>query len=200
MPVTRPASKVWELCMTINNNWGYRPSDTNWKTPDEVIRIYTEVLGMGGNLLLDIGPRADGTIPAEAEQVLKALGRWNRKHAEAVYGTREGLPYGHYHGSSTLSKDSTALYLFIPSVKGGNQEGQVQVMLKGIRNQVVKCEVLGTSEPIQVKPVGKISWSTVPGTLFMDVPLAGMDEHMTILKLQLDGPLRLYSGKGGFAD
>ena len=200
MPVTRPASKVWELCMTINNNWGYRLSDTNWKTPDEVIRIYTEVLGMGGNLLLDIGPRADGTIPAEAEQVLKALGRWNRKHAEAVYGTREGLPYGHYHGSSTLSKDSTALYLFIPSVKGGNQEGQVQVMLKGIRNQVVKCEVLGTSEPIQVKTVGKISWSTVPGTLFMDVPLAGMDEHMTVLKLQLDGPLGLYSGKGGFAD
>ena len=200
MPVTRPNSKVWELCMTINNNWGYRPSDTNWKTPDEVIRIYSEVLGMGGNLLLDIGPRADGTIPAEAEQVLKALGRWNRKHAEAVYGTREGLPYGHYHGSSTLSKDSTALYLFIPSVKGGNQEGQVQVMLKGIRNQVVKCEVLGTSEPIQVKTVGKISWSTVPGTLFMAVPLTGMDEHMTVLKLQLDGPLRLYSGKGGFAD
>ena len=73
-------------------------------------------------------------------------------------------------------------------------------MLKGIRNQVVKCEVLGTSEPIQVKTVGKISWSTVPGTLFMAVPLAGMDEHMTVLKLQLDGPLRLYSGKGGFAD
>ena len=123
MPVTRPASKHWELCLTTNNNWGYRPSDTSWKSPDEIIRIYTEVLGMGGNLLLDIGPRADGTIPEQRVEILKTLGRFNRKHAEAVYGTIEGLPEGNYHGSSVLSKDSTTLYLFVPSVKNHNGVG-----------------------------------------------------------------------------
>jgi alpha-L-fucosidase len=73
-------------------------------------------------------------------------------------------------------------------------------MLKGIRNKVLRSEILGSPIPVSMKTVGKISWSTVPGTIFMDVPLAGMDEHMTVLKLQLDGPLRLYRGKGGFAD
>jgi len=200
MPVTRPASKHWELCLTTNNNWGYRPSDTSWKSPDEIIRIYTEVLGMGGNLLLDIGPRADGTIPEQQVEILKTLGRFNRKHAEAVYGTIEGLPEGHYHGSSVLSNDSTTLYLFVPSVKNHIGVGVSTIMLKGIRNKILRSEILGSSTPIVLKTVGKISWSTVPGTIFMDVPLAGMDEHMTILKLQLDGPLRLYRGKGGFAD
>lgn len=200
MPVTRPASKHWELCLTTNNNWGYRPSDTSWKSPDEIIRIYTEVLGMGGNLLLDIGPRADGTIPEQQVEILKTLGRFNRKYAEAVYGTIEGLPEGHYHGSSVLSKDSTTLYLFVPSVKNHNGVGVSTIMLKGIRNKILRSEILGSTTPIALKTVGKISWSTVPGTIFMDVPLAGMDEHMTVLKLQLDGPLRLYRGKGGFAD
>ncbi|MCK7531803.1 MAG: alpha-L-fucosidase [Marinilabiliales bacterium] len=51
---------------------------------------------MGGNLLLDIGPKADGTIPDEQAEVLKELGRWTTKHSQAIYGTRAGLPDGHF--------------------------------------------------------------------------------------------------------
>ncbi len=51
IPVNRPKYQWWELCMTINNNWGYQPTDTNWKTPNEIITIFADVISNGGNLL-----------------------------------------------------------------------------------------------------------------------------------------------------
>ncbi|HVU80528.1 MAG TPA: alpha-L-fucosidase, partial [Rhodanobacteraceae bacterium] len=59
VPITRPPDKYWELCLTMNNSWGWQPNDDHFKTPYEIIRILSGTLDMGGNLLLDIGPRAD---------------------------------------------------------------------------------------------------------------------------------------------
>src|SRR6202012_255914 len=73
-PVTRPPFNWWELCMTINDNWGYQPNDQNWKTPYEIITIFVDAVSNGGNLLLDIGPKEDGTIPEQEVNVLKELG------------------------------------------------------------------------------------------------------------------------------
>ncbi|MBP8240411.1 MAG: alpha-L-fucosidase, partial [Saprospiraceae bacterium] len=86
-PVSRPPHKWWELCMTINNNWGFQHRDTAWKTPYEVITIFADAVSNGGNLLLDIGPMEDGTIPPQQVQVLEALGDWNRKHQRAIFHT-----------------------------------------------------------------------------------------------------------------
>ena len=72
-PVSRPVYNWWELCMTTNDNWGFH-NDNNWKTPYEVITIFVDAVSNGGNLLLDMGPRADGTIPDEQVHVLKELG------------------------------------------------------------------------------------------------------------------------------
>jgi alpha-L-fucosidase len=91
-PVFRPNDPVWELCLTTNTSWGYQPNDTNYKTPGQVLGILVDCIAMGGNLLLDIGPREDGTIPDEQRAILKELGRWTSKHAEAVYGTLPGIP------------------------------------------------------------------------------------------------------------
>lgn len=190
-PVSRPKYNWWELCMTINNNWGYVPTDTSWKTPFEIISIFADVVSYGGNLLLDIGPREDGTIPNEEVHVLKELGKWNKKHEEAIFGTEAGLPQGHFYGPSTLSKDSSTLYLFLPTGKTGN------VMLKGLDNRITDVQVLGMDFHPQPKVVGKISWSPVPGLVFIDVPDKYADEYMTVLKIKLDKPLKLYRGHGG---
>ncbi len=239
MPITKPTwvgldgktySPQWELCMTSNDNWGWRPNDTMMKTSNEVIRIFSECLGMGGNLLLDIGPKADGTIPWEQIRLLKDLGRWTSKHAEAIYGSKAGLPLGHFYGPSTMSKDSTILYLFITQVQGMSRDDKYieaeeledainevlgksgedaieidggsgmscSVMVKGLRNQIESVQVLGTDFVIKPKVVGKISWSSVPGTVFMDVPFDALDSDVTVLKLKLNGPLSLYQGAGGF--
>ena len=190
-PISRPKYDWWELCMTINNSWGYQPKDTMWKTPYEIITIFADVVSNGGNLLLDIGPKADGTIPAQDVFVLKELGKWNKKHEEAIFGTLPGLPQGHFYGPTTLSKDSSTLYLFLPAGSAGN------VMLKGINNKIEAVEIIGTSEHLAQKVVGKISWSSVPGLVFIDVPEKYKDPYMTVLKVKLDKPVDLYRGHGG---
>ena len=190
-PVTRPKYHWWELCMTMNNNWGYHPDDENYKTPFEVISIFVDAVSNGGNLLLDIGPKEDGTIPPEQVNILKELGKWNKKNGEAIFGQAAGLPQGHFYGPSTLSKDSTTLFLFLPGQTVGD------IMIKGLRNEIKDIQVVGTSGHLQPKIVGKISWSPVPGLVFIDVPEKYKDPYMTVLKLTLDKPLSLYRGVGG---
>ena len=190
-PVTRPNFKWWELCMTTNDNWGYRKSDTNWKTPYEVISIFVDAVSNGGNLLLDIGPKQDGTIPDEQVNILKELGAWNKRNGTAIFNTIGGIPQGHFYGPTTLSKDSTTLYLFLHGKTSG------PVMVKGLDNKIISIEVLGNGATLKSKVVGKISWSPVPGLVYIDVPATILDKYITVLKVTLDKPVKLYRGKGG---
>lgn len=190
-PVTRPKYNWWELCMTINNNWGYQPQDTNWKTPYEIITIFADVVSNGGNMLLDIGPKEDGTIPKVEVYVLQELGKWNKKHEEAIFGTLGGLPQGHFYGPTTLSKDSSTIYLFLPGKLSG------QVVIKGLQNKIEQIKVVGEKDTVAHKIVGKISWSPIPGLVYINVPQKVQDEYMTVLAVKLDGPVRLYKGHGG---
>ncbi len=190
-PVTRPKAKYWEMCMTLNDNWGYQAKDTHWKTPYEVITIFTDVISNGGNLLFDIGPKADGTFPKEVHQTLKELGDWNKRNGEAVFNTLGGIGQGHFYGPSTLSKDSSTLYLFIQ----GHINGAVS--LKGLRNKIKSISVVHNKQPLKYKIVGKISWSAIPGIVYINVPENLNDKYVTVLKLQLDGPISMYKGTGG---
>lgn len=191
-PVSRPAYNWWELCMTTNDNWGFH-NDNNWKTPYEVITIFADAVSNGGNLLLDMGPRADGTIPDEQVNVLKELGAWNKKHGEAIFNTVAGLPQGHFYGPTTLSKDSTSVYLFLHGKTSG------KVMLKGLVNPIKEITVVGNGAKLSHKVVGKISWSPVPGLVYIDVPESVLDKYVTVLKIQLDKPVKLYRGRGGLS-
>ncbi|WP_295118191.1 alpha-L-fucosidase [uncultured Chitinophaga sp.] len=190
-PVVRPNFHWWELCMTINNNWGYQPQDTNWKTPYEVITIFADAISNGGNMLLDIGPKEDGTIPPQQVNVLKELGKWNKKHEAAIFSTIGGLPQGHFYGPTTMSKDSSAIYLFLAGKVSG------QVMIKGLDNKIQSIKVVGNGTSLTHKIVGKISWSPVPGLVYIPVPENVQDEYMTVLEVKLDKAAKLYRGKGG---
>ncbi len=201
MPISHPDRNVWELCLTTNDNWGYRPQDKNFKSHFELLSIFTECLNMGGNLLLDIGPKADGTIPDEQVAILKEFGRWTQKHATAIYATTAGLPPGHYHGSSTLSKDSSTLNLFVPSPQGQDLTAlslTIQIFIKGLQSKPVSAQLIGSTAALKVKEVGKISWSSVPGTYFIEIPIAEMDPMISVVELKFSEPLQLYKGKGGF--
>jgi alpha-L-fucosidase len=191
-PVTRPNLKNWELCMTTNESWGYFIGDTSYKTPYEIISIFADCISMGGNMLLDIGPKNDGTIPEEQVFILTELGKWTKKHSEAIFETRAGLPLGHFYGPTTLSKDSCSLYLFLQ----GNQSGNI--IIKGLNNDIKDIEVIGNGTHLSHKIVGKISWSHVPGLVYIDIPEGVQDKYMTVLKVTLDKPISLYRGKGGF--
>ena len=190
-PLTRPAAPCWELCMTTNDSWGWQPSDTAFKTPYELITIFADVVGKGGNLLLDIGPKEDGSVPERQVYLLKELEKWTKKHEEAIFGSLAGLPEGHFYGPSSLSKDSSSIYLFLPANPTGN------IMIKGLFNNIKKISVVGHDSNLSWKIVGKISWSPVPGLVYIDVPSKYLDTYMTVLKVELNSPLKLYRGKGG---
>ena len=191
VPITRPNHDHWELCLTMNDSWGYFPSDTNYKTANQIIRIFVECLSLGGNLLLDIGPLADGTICPEQTAILEDLGRWTAKHAEAIYSTRAGLPPGHFHGPSALSSDGSVLYLYLPHRPNG------PLMVKGIKNSVDSIQVVGTGTELNWDIKMKLSWSDKPGILYIDVPVQDLDSEVTVVALQLDGPVELYRGEAG---
>lgn len=191
IPISRPDFNWWELCMTTNDNWGYRHTDNNWKTPYEIITLFVDVISKGGNLLLDIGPKEDGTIPAEQENILRELGAWNKANQAGIFGTKGGIEPGHFYGPTTLSKDSTKLYLF---TSGTN----APLMIKGLDNKITQIKVLGSNKELHHKVVGKISWSAVPGTVYIDLPKDAQTKYMTVVELSLDKPVRLYKGKGGF--
>lgn len=185
LPIVKPADKYWELCMTINDSWGYQQNDRNFKTAEQVIRIFSECLSKGGNLLLDIGPKPDGTIPEEEIAVLKSLGTWTTKNSEAIYGTESGLPPGYFYGPSTVSKDSTILYLFV----NGDPKGQV--MLEGVKNKINRIYVAGNGTKLAWKEYLKPYWSRNAGVVFIDVPEAVLDEYITVLAVVLDGKLQI---------
>lgn len=190
IPVTRPKAKYWELCQTINDSWGYQPTDKNFKSPYQVLRTFCDCISNGGNLLLDIGPREDGTIPQEEIDVLKELGRWTHKHAEAIYGTRAGIPSYCFQGYTSLNKAGDILYLYIPYRPNGRVE------VKGLVNRVNRVWVVGNGTMLNYKVYNKAYWSATPGNLYIDVPDNVLDPQITVLAVLLDGPVKINNGQG----
>ncbi len=76
----------WELCTTINNNWGYNPSDLLYKTAPMLIRKLVECVSKGGNMILNIGPDARGRVDAKSRKVLEEIGAWMERNGESIYG------------------------------------------------------------------------------------------------------------------
>lgn len=190
VPVVRPKDKYWELCMTMNDSWGFQHADTNYKTPHILLRTFVDCLSMGGNLLLDIGPKEDGTIPEEQVAILKEFGRWIKKHKEAVYETRAGIPAEHFQGYTTLNNAGDILYLYLPYRPNGPIE------IKGLMNKVNRVWVVGNGTMLPFKIHNKSYWSQVPGNLYIEVPERVQDEQITVLAVLLDGPIKLYRGEG----
>lgn len=186
VPINRPSDEYWELCMTMNESWGYQGTDLQYKSPLQIIRIFADVISNGGNLLLDIGPKADGSIPKEQAHILKELGKWTKKHQEAIFGTEAGIPLEYFYGPTTLSKSKKELYLFIPGKPNG------QIIIKGLKNPINRIRVVGNGTKLNHKILGKQYWSTVPGIVYIDVPDTVLDEYMTVIAVQLKGEVDLH--------
>jgi alpha-L-fucosidase len=179
----------WELCLTVNDSWGFQHQDHNHKSVGQLVRYFTETIAMGGNLLLDVGPTEDGTILPEQVERLEGLGAWISRHTDAVYGTVAGLPAGHHYGPSTLSADRRTLYLICFDTP------RETVSVRGLRNKIRRVTVLGTGTELGHNVTGGLG--EVPGVTWIDAPSAAdIDEHATVLAVELEGELDLYRGTG----
>jgi alpha-L-fucosidase len=128
--------------MTMNGTWGYKSYDDNWKPPKTLVRNLIDIASKGGNYLLNIGPKPDGTIPQESIDRLKEVGQWMKVNGEAIYGTTAcptRLPaWGRI--TTKAGDDVSTLYLH---VFDWSPEGKLPV---SIANEPVSCHLLADSD------------------------------------------------------
>jgi alpha-L-fucosidase len=102
----------WESCITMNDTWGFKKNDHNWKSAPDLIRTLVDIASKGGNLLLNVGPTAEGLIPEPSVERLAAMGRWMKVNGQSIYGTtasRIGKPAW---GRSTTKGSRIYLHVF----------------------------------------------------------------------------------------
>jgi len=177
VPIKKPNNPYWELCMTMNDSWGYQHNDHNYKTPYQLIRIFADCISMGGNLLLDIGPKEDGSIPEPQMAILKEFGRWTSKHQEGIYGTHAGIGHEHYNGPSAISKDGKTLFLYL------DRQPKSSVLVNGLEAQIKGVRMLGSEKELNYRFEDKL--------LSVDVPSASCDPTMSVIAVDLESSIKL---------
>ena len=100
-----------ETCQTMNHSWGYRITDNDYKSANDLIRYLVQTAGKGANLLLNVGPRPDGTLPEEALDRLEAIGKWLAEYGESIYGTEGGFAEEQPWGVRTRKGDTIYVHL-----------------------------------------------------------------------------------------
>ncbi len=126
--------RAWEVCMTMNDSWGYHRADDAWKSPKRIIRNLITCARDGGNYLLNIGPRADGSVPPPSVRILNAVGEWMDKYGHTIYGAEVcGAKRSVFAGFTRKGK---TLYVHVHFWPGET------VTIGGLRSKVVGARLL----------------------------------------------------------
>ena len=158
----------------------------------QLIDVFVDCISKGGNLLLNISPKADGSIPDLQQERLRTLGKWVKKHKKAVYETQRGIPYEHFYGPTALSKDRQTLFLYVRDYpKDGN------IVIKGISNTIHRAYVVGNGTILNQQKITQVYWNKYPGITYLQLPKSAIDSYYTVVALVLDGPIRLYQETSG---
>lgn len=168
---TQAAKGDWESCMTMNDSWAYQAGDHNWKSTQQLVQNLVECARDGGNYLLDIGPRADGSVPEASVTRLKAIGRWLQKNGEAIYSTQRcRFPHGNI-GAYTRRGDT--LYIIIYFWPGET------MTVGGVKFKVKSARFLASGLP--VKFTQKRSQ-----LIFSGLPAKAPDDPVTVIAAECE--------------
>ena len=179
--------KDWETCMTMNGTWGFRNSDTNWKSSATLIRNLIDIASKGGNYLLNIGPKPDGSFPDASVERLKDLGAWMKVNSEAIYATQASPIKAQSWGRVTrkdLANGNTVLYL---SVFEWPKNGEITI--NGLSNQVVSTRLLNNAN--------KVSWTKEVDQVTLKLPLTAPNEVASVIKIEVKGKMQTWLGESG---
>ncbi|MEA2708237.1 MAG: alpha-L-fucosidase [Phycisphaerales bacterium] len=169
------AETAWEIPATLNDTWGYKTKDHNWKSPEFLVYRLVDVVSKGGNYLLNIGPRADGTVPEESAERLRAVGRWIKTNGESIYGTTHSPFTVAGHDWRCTQKPGTLYIHLLRWPAGGKFE------LPGLRNKVTSAFLLAdpTHTPLE----------TIVGAGKLTIKLPGdvADPYDSVLVLKIEG-------------
>ena len=172
--------RYWEACMTSNGSWGYMPSASRWVSARDVVEMLRTAAAGRGNLLLNVGPAPDGSLPPQAEPLLDAVGRWVERSAEAVYGQTERtdrrldwLPIGNW----TIKGNNA--YFWCSYWPGS------ELVIGALATPVRSVTLLSTGSKVTFEQVGR--------RLFLrDLPVESPDDiaGVAVFRLEFDSPPR----------
>ena len=180
------AGRAWEACMTFNGSWGYMPSAVDWRPVREVVGMLRTAASGCGNLLLNIGPAPDGSIPPEATERLAPVGDWVAKYGEALYGEVDRtddkfdwVPTGQW----TL-KGNTGYFWC-------NRWPGSELTIGGLETKVLSASLLDTGAPVAVRQTDR------------QLKLSGLPERcpdevagVAVIKIEFDGDPKQRLGAG----
>jgi len=139
IPATGLPGVDWESCMTMNDTWGYKSYDENWKSTKDLLRNLVDCASKGGNFLLNVGPTAEGLIPAASVERLEAMSRWMKVNGESIYGTTASPIGAPAWGRCTDKPGKLYLHVFDWPSDG-------KLVVPGVKGQVKKAYLLADTE------------------------------------------------------
>ncbi|MFN9125270.1 MAG: alpha-L-fucosidase, partial [bacterium] len=177
VPPTGLPGMDWEVNHTLNESYGFSAHDMNWKDTATVVRLLSDIVSKGGNLLLNIGPDANGRVPEAAERALRGVGEWMKVNGEAIYGTTaspfQRLPWGR------ATQKAGVLYLHVHEWP---RDGRLVVPMQG---EVRAARMLGSEAPLR--------WSASEqdaGRLVIEVSNQAVDAAVAVVRLDLAGEVK----------
>ena len=160
----------WETPATINDTWGFKTHDHNWKSSKQLIRNLVDIVSKGGNYLLNIGPDAQGAIPEPSVERLQAMGAWMDQNSESIYGTKPGPIQGVNWCRTTQKRDTIYLHIF-----EWNDQGRF--VLPDIQAKAVSWLDASINE--------SLDFTLEDGQLIIEGPSTMPDENVTVIAVQI---------------
>lgn len=176
VPATGFPGRMFEVCHTMNESFGYSHHDTKWKSCKDVVHLLTDIVSKGGNLLLNVGPDAAGHIPEESARVLRETGEWLKVNGDSIYGT-EASPFSTlpFNGRCTAKQtDGRSLLYFHLFEWPRNQT----ILLGGLKNKVLSVSLLGG---------GPAPYEVLNGSLSIRLPSKALNEVSSVVVVEIDG-------------
>lgn len=184
IPATGLPGVDWESCMTMNGHWGWNATDTRWKSEQQLIRNLIDIASKGGNYLLNVGPRADGTFPPQSVERLASIGKWMKGNGESIGGTTasifESLPFGR----CTVRQDANTSKLYLHVFDWPEDD---ELILPGLANQVARAYLLSDpSKPLTTANDADSSAVTV------HLPATAPDPIASVVVVEVTGPATVF--------
>jgi alpha-L-fucosidase len=182
--------RAWESCMTMNDSWGFNRGDNEWKTAKTIVTNLATCAQDGGNYLLNIGPKPDGSVPAESVEILETVGNWLDTNGKAIYGTEPG-PYG-WNTNANFTRRGTTLYIHQKYWPGDSPAAQwlpffqpaTVVAIGGLTAKVKSVRLLKTGESV---PFAQDEFSLRLNTLPSQAP----DHPNTVFEVECEGEMKI---------
>ena len=174
IPATGLPGVDWETCMTMNDTWGYKSYDNNWKSREDLLHKLVDIASKGGNFLLNVGPTAEGLIPGPSVERLAAIGKWMNLNGESIYGTNAS-PLGEVPwGWCTAKPGKLYLHVFDWPANG-------KLEVSGLKNKVKKAYLLADKKRAKL-PVTSRGGEKV----IITVPSKPADPVNTVIVLEIN--------------